>query len=83
MAGARFWRVLNAVILLTHTRTHTEAGVDAAVFFFFKVLFIWLHQVLVLVHGLFVAVHVSFSGCGLASRVYRLSCPIACGILVP
>ena len=50
------------MILLTHTRTHTEAGVDAAVFFFFKVLFIWLHQVLVLVHGLFVAVHVSFSG---------------------
>ena len=38
MAGTRFGRVLNAVIVIhahTHinTHVHTEAGVDAAVFF--------------------------------------------------
>ena len=41
----------------THTHIHTEAGVDAAVFFFFLMFFfIWLHQVLVSVPGLFVVV---------------------------
>ena len=68
----------------THTHIHTEAGGDAAVFFFFFHVFLYL-AALGLSFGSWALCcsDVPLSGCGLDSRVPGLSCPTACGILVP
>ena len=57
MAGTRFWRVLNAVIVI-HKPTYTQRLelMLQSFFFFLMFFFIWLHQVLVSVPGLFVVV---------------------------